>query len=500
MHVFSYAQRRGAVAVRPHACMMSRDAGRHQDAAVFAEGSAMEGTRDVMDEMTPTESPLSKRRGRCVFISAAEPSADLHAAALIRAAHEIDPTIEFVGVAGPRMQEAGCVAVYDMTAHAAMLAGMFRVVPRAIAMLGRSRAWLRGEGGGRRPEGGDRRSEDRGQKSEVGGRRPDLAVVVDSPLLHLRTAKYAYRAGVPVLYFIAPQVWAWGERRISRIRRYVRRMAVILPFEEEYFKKHGIDAQYVGNPLFDTLVAREVDKQRVDEIRGQAGGRKTRGGGEDAGKYGSALLESSGTRGAGVALLPGSRAHVVKEVFPGQVEVAEAIAKKWPATHFCVSAANDRAEAEIRLRLEGRGLSWSLHRGENGELLTACRLALVASGTATLETAFYHAPMIVMYNAPRWSYYLVGKWLLRINTLSLVNIIAGRHIVPEFMPFYRSTQPIIETALELFGSDEHIAQMRENLRAMMEPLIKTGASRNAARMVVEMLEERQDVKATGKRE
>ena len=120
-------------------------------------------------------------------------------------------------------------------------------------------------------------------------------------------------------------------------------------------------------------------------------------------------------------------------------------------------------------------------------MLRACDLCLVASGTATLEVAYHHAPMIVMYNAPRWSYHLVGRWIIRTPYLSLVNILANRELVPEFMPFYRSTEPIIAEALGLLSTPESLAQAREEIAALIDPMIKTGASKNAAGMVMTML-------------
>ena len=377
----------------------------------------------------PTPAPL-------VFISAAEPSADLHAASLIRAVHQQDPEVRFFGVAGPLMQDAGCEAVFDMTSHAAMAAGMFKAIPRALAML-------------------------RTSKKALNERRPDLAIVIDSPILHLRTTRFARRAGVPVLYYIAPQLWAWGAGRINKVRDTVDRLAVIFPFEETYFRERGVQAEYVGHPLFDSLTAREVDHQRVADLQ----------------KLGKPLL----------AILPGSRSHVVEEVFPGQLEVAAAVNNQFPGSAICVSAANKRARALIEERLAPTRLNATVLEGENAEMLRACDLCLVASGTATLEVAYHHAPMIVMYNAPRWSYHLVGRWIIKTPYLSLVNILADRQLVPEFMPFYRSTEPIITRALGLLSNPESLAQARTDIAALIDPMIKTGASKNAADMVSAML-------------
>ncbi len=371
-----------------------------------------------------------------IFISAAEPSADLHGASLIKAVHQIDPAVRFVGVAGPKMQRAGCEVIEDMTAHAAMAGGVIKLVPRALALL-------------------------RKCKKRLNQQKFDLAIVIDSPTLNLPMAKHARNAGIPVLYFIAPQVWAWAEGRIRRLRARVRQLAVILPFEEEYFRGHGIQADYVGHPLFDSLAKRDIDQEKIKNIRDR------------------------GTPVVGI--LPGSRGHVASEVFPGQLEVAQAIQQAHPETHFCVSIANDKTEAIITPLLEKANINHSLHRNENGEVLSAADMVLVASGTATLETAYYNVPMIVMYNGSWLGYELAGRWLIKTKLFSLVNILAGKELVPEFMPYYKSTKPIIAKALELLDTPGKLDQMRSEIAATINPLVKTGASENTAKIVLELL-------------
>lgn len=379
-------------------------------------------------------------RSKTIFISAAEPSADLHAAALIRAYRLLDPAVRFAGIAGPKMRDAGCEGLYDMTAHAAMLGGVFRVVPKALAAIRQSRRFV--------------------QSHDV-----DLAIVVDSPTLHLPLAKHIKRAGVPVLYFIAPQIWAWGKNRIGKLRRRADRLAVILPFEQDFFSQQGMNAQYVGHPLFDELTRRSLDREKIERIRSSGQPR--------------------------IAILPGSRAHVVEEVFAGQLEVAAAIARRLDGAHFCISVANDRVAPLIDQRLKGFTPSYSLHHGHNGEVLSACDLALIASGTITLEAAYYHIPMIVMYNASRVVYELIGRWIINCQHLSLVNILAGREIVPEFMPYFRTTEPIIKEALRLLESKDELDRVRTELNELMTPMVKTGASANAARIAFDMVEKRE---------
>ncbi|HUU83283.1 MAG TPA: lipid-A-disaccharide synthase [Phycisphaerae bacterium] len=381
--------------------------------------------------------PPGNSRGPLVFISACEPSADMHAAGLIRAVGKLRPEVRFMGVAGPAMRAAGCDGIFDMTAHSAMLLGAVRAVAPACKLLAATKRHLR--------------------------EQPfAAAVVVDSPTLNLRIARQAKRCGIPVLYFIAPQLWAWGAFRIRRVRRRVDRMAVILPFEEEYFRDRHVDATYVGHPLFDSLAQRPPSSDGVTSIRKQGG--------------------------PVVALLPGSRLHVVQEVLPGQLELAGRILARFPDAHVGVSVANPVVRAAVESHVAASGLPIAAYQDRNDDLLTAADLALVASGTATLEVAYRHTPMIVMYNASRWAYRLIGRWLIRTRHLSLVNILAGRELVPEFMPYYTSTRPIADRAIALLCDPEARRSMSNQLAALIDPLVKTGAPENTAQILLQMID------------
>ena len=356
-----------------------------------------------------------------IFISVAEPSADLHAGSLIQAVRARVPEADFVGVAGPRMVDRGCTSLFDMTSHSTMLAGVVSNVGRALRMFSLV----------------DR---------TLGSQPFDAAVVVDSPTLHLPMARRLKARGIPVLYFIAPQTWAWAEYRVGQIRRQTDRLAVILPFEEAYFQGHGCEATYVGHPLFDVLTKRRQDPSFGSQIPADAG--------------------------PIITILPGSRKHVVTEVFPGQIEVARRIKRRFRKAHFLVSVANPQTAGIIDGLIAKAGMSFDLHTGRNVDLITAADLVLVASGTATLETAYYHKPMIVMYNSSRVGYQLIGRWLISTKFFSLVNILAGRELVPEFMPYYRSPTPIAEKAIEMLNNPTGLEKTANALRELIQPLVK----------------------------
>lgn len=386
-------------------------------------------------QVVPSDGKPSHAAPR-IFISAAEPSGDQHAAELIHAIVAIRPDSRFFGVAGPKMQAAGCRPIEDFTARSTMLVGAVRLAGHAWRLWRQVGRMLTAE-------------------------PADLAILVDSPTLHLPMAKRIRKAGCPVLYYVAPQLWAWAPWRIRRVRARVNRLAAILPFEEAYFRERGVDARFVGHPLIEQLAARKVPPEAVAQFA--AAGRPL------------------------IACLPGSRSHVVREVLPGQIEVAQAIGRKHPAASFVFAAASESAADAIRAALAGAGLKARVEVGANGEILSAADLALVASGTATLEAAYYRTPMVVMYNGSKWGYRLVGRWLVRTPQLSLVNILAGRRIVPEFMPYYTSTVPIAAESLDILANEARRDTMRVDLDAVIRSLGAGNAARTTAEMALEMI-------------
>ncbi|MFQ6047744.1 MAG: lipid-A-disaccharide synthase [Phycisphaerae bacterium] len=372
-----------------------------------------------------------------VFVAAFEPSADMHGAGLIRAARSRRPDLQFVGFAGPQMRRAGCRVLEDLTVRSAMLVGAAGNVARAARIVWRAERLL-------------------------GHCRFGAAVLIDSPTLNLPLAHRCRAHGVAVMYYIAPQTWAWGRFRLGKIRRRVDRLACILPFEQDYFRQRGINATFVGHPLFETLSAQVPCPGRIQQLR--AGARVV------------------------VALLPGSRHHVIREVLPGQLAVAEAIRQRFSGARFLISAVDKRAVALIEGFLARTDLPASV-LPHAAELICAADLALVASGTATLEVAYYLRPMIVMYNAPRWGYRLLGRWLIQARYLSLLNVLADRQIVPEFMPYYRSTEPIARRAIELLSDAAQRQRMRADLADVIAALRRPGASANAAALLLDLLAE-----------
>ncbi len=373
-----------------------------------------------------------------VFISAAETSGDRYAASLIHEIRRMLPATHFIGVAGPRMRDAGCEPIDDFTVHAEMLLGAARLAGRAYRLIRAIRRRLRAE-------------------------PADVAILVDSPALHLPMARQIRRTGCPVLYYVAPQLWAWAPWRIRKVRRQVDRLAAILPFEEAYFRARGVDTTYVGHPLIEQL-AQEADSGEGPTFAGL---------GEPV-----------------IACLPGSRAHVIRDVLPGQIEVVRAIAERHPRCVVLFAAAHPEAREVMTHALSGERFPHRVEVGANRAMLRAADLALCASGTATLEVAYHRVPMIVMYNGTNRGFWFVGRWFIHTPHLSLVNILAGRRIVPEFMPYYTSTEPIAAEALDLLGNETRRRRMREDLEQVVRSLGTQPAAAHTARMAVEMIRAR----------
>ncbi|MGQ9649190.1 MAG: lipid-A-disaccharide synthase [Phycisphaerae bacterium] len=384
-------------------------------------------------DQKPSSPPPSSPR---IFISAAEPSGDRHAAGLVWEIRRLCPQAHLFGVGGPAMQAAGCVAIDDLTSKSAMLVGSLRLLGHAWRLLRRISRTLE-------------------------ACPADLAIIVDSPALHLPMAKRLRKSGCPVLYYIAPQLWAWAPWRIRRLRRRVDRVAAILPFEEDYFRQRGVDAKYVGHPLVEQLANYKLDPTLLKDIGGA----------------GSPVI----------ACLPGSRSHVIREVLPGQVEVARTIAKHHPRAVFLFAAADARGSAIIRETLPGSDLNYRIEIAHLPEVLSTSDLALCASGTATLEVAYHGVPMVVMYNGSKWGYRLVGRHLITTPYLSLVNILAGRRVVPEFMPYYDSAEPIAAEALDILATPARREAMKADLGRIIDSLGTSRAAEQTARMAIQMI-------------
>ena len=371
---------------------------------------------------------------RRVFITAAEFSGDQHASQLIHSLRQLDPDLLIEGHGGQEMAAAGALIHQETTRGAAMI---LQAVARAGEMW-RLFRWT---------------------KRYFAQNRPDLLICVDSPAMNFHFAKIAHQRGIPVLYYIAPQLWAWREGRIRKLRNWVDHVACILPFEESYFRRHGVNATFVGHPLFDQLPPQ----------RGPAPGPRFP------------------DRPPVIGLLPGSRRSEALANYPHLLHVASqgraafpdvsVLVPTTPATHPLVekmSRAIDRLEFGLALF---------------DRMVPHCDLCITVSGTATLHVAGYGIPMVAVYRFSRTLWNLVGRWLLKTRTYTLVNLLAEQrqHIIPEYIPWFGSTRPVADHVIDFLRHPEKMAQQQAKLAQMLARLDKPGASMNAAALAMSMI-------------
>lgn len=369
-----------------------------------------------------------------VLIISGEASGDLHGANLARALTELDPTVTLVGVGGAAMKAAG-VRLVEGFGHLDImgligLSAIRAVIKRFVAMrrLLRSDAW-------------------------------DAVVFIDNPGLNLRYAWFAKAAGLRVIYYIAPQIWAWNPGRMKYIQQRVDRVIVILPFEAELYRKVGMPCTFVGHPLLDA-VAPHYDRAGLRE-RFQLK-----------------------TGGQVVALLPGSRSREVQSLLPTLLEAAARLARERPGRQFILAQASTISDHLLQPILQQSAVPVTVVKEQASEVMAVSDLVLVASGTATLQAAVVGTPMVLLYRTDRVTYRL-ARWLIRVPWIGLVNLVAGRPVVPELIQDEATGERLYEEARRLLDDPAAYDDMKRALAAVKASLGEPGASYRAARVVLD---------------
>lgn len=380
---------------------------------------------------------------KTIFISACEPSADAHCANLITAVKQKGydnpddtPGITWIGVAGQKTAAAGCDLLEDTVAHAAMIHNVFGEIGFYFKVIRRISAYFKSN-------------------------NVDLVVVCDSPAFNFHVARAAKKAGIKVLWYVAPQLWAWAPWRINKLRRRCDKLACILPFEKEWFKRRDMDAEFVGNPLFDDI-SLDLSESYKD-------------------------YSDYDPTAARIALLPGSRKAEIQTLWPAMQEVAVSIKEKHPNTKFLVSAANDEKLQLIKEK-QVKDFNCEYFLCDVAKVTKRSDLAIVASGSATLQVAAAGCPMVVMYQSSRIIWHLLGKYLIKTRFLSLVNILAQRELVTEFMPYFTSTEPIFQRCAKLLSSPAGLGQISRDLVNLVTPMKRFNASKRLAEIAMDMLD------------
>ncbi len=364
------------------------------------------------------------------MIIAGEASGDLHGAALVKAMLKKNPVLSFSGIGGEHLKDAGVYLLAD--ASTLSVVGITEVFSRLSGIFKAMAA----------------------VKNFLRTRRPDLVILIDFPDFNLHIAGTAKRLNIPVLYYISPQIWAWRRGRVKKIRKRVSHIAVILPFEESFYRKHNIPVSYVGHPLLDQAVC--TSHPAPESLR--------------------------------IAFLPGSREGEIARHLPLMLEAACILNKKRNDMEFVISLAPSvkREFAEnIISHFSLLNSQFSYVTGAE-KAFEACSVAVAASGTVTLQGALAGVPMAVIYKVSPLSY-LAGRAMIKVRHISLVNLIAGREIVPELIQGKASPENIADTVLNMTDDPRRLERMKLRLLGIRNMLGRAGASDRVAELATDMM-------------
>jgi lipid-A-disaccharide synthase len=375
--------------------------------------------------------------GKKVFIIAGEASGDVHGANLVKAMTAADPSLSFRGVGGRALREAGVellsdaaemavVGLVEVARHLLTIARAFRL---AISTL---RTW-----------------------------QPHLLILIDYPDFNLLVARKAKQLGIPVMYYVSPQVWAWRSGRVKTIRRCVDRMVVLFPFEETLYRKAGVPVSFVGHPFLDAVTVRDREE------------------------LGRRLGASLGGRPL-VGLLPGSRRNEVRALLPLMLEAAASLVRRMPHARFLLPLASTIRADQVRPLLPGRDLPLTVLEGRTQEAIQACELIVAASGSVTLEAAILGTPLVVVYKVHRLSYE-VGRRLIRVQHIGLVNLVAGETVAPELIQDQVTAEGIVKEVMVILENPGRRAWIRSRLEEVRRRLGSPGASIRAAEIALSLL-------------
>jgi lipid-A-disaccharide synthase len=374
---------------------------------------------------------------KTIMIVAGEASGDMHGAALVREMLKINPSLNFYGIGGTRLREAGVELLADASDMAVV--GLTEVISKLGSFL---KIMNR-------------------MKKTLETCRPALVILIDYPDFNLPLARAAHKKGVKIFYYISPQVWAWRKGRIRQIKRIVDRMAVILPFEVDVYGRGDFSIQYVGHPLLDVV---KTDCSRR-EVRREF-----------------CLLENDNI----IALLPGSRKSEVVKLLPEMLRASEIIAQKIPGARFVLPLAETLDKKIITDIISGFAVKVAVLSGRTYDVISCADLAIVASGTATLETALLGIPMIIIYKISPLSYF-IGKIAISVKNIGLVNIIAGSTIVPELIQHEATGERIAGEALSILQDGTRRQKIIDDLALIREKLGSPGAALRAAMLACDMI-------------
>lgn len=369
-----------------------------------------------------------------ILIVTGEASGDLHGAHLVKALKALSPDLQIVGIGGASMQAAGAEVVKDIPQLDVMGLIGLSAVKTMLQRVSRIRALIKRE-------------------------RWDLVVLIDNPGLNFHFARVAKASGLKVLYYIAPQVWAWRRGRMRWIQQRVDHVVAILPFEEPLYKNAGVRCTFVGNPLLDE-VAPTYDR---DALRRQFG-----------------LTDD----GPVIGLFPGSRKAELLEHVPLLLETVKRLVEHHPTMQFVLAQASSVQDRFLADLLKSSPVPIKVFRNMASEVMAASDLLVVKSGTSTLQAAVVGTPMILFYRAPSWITYRLARLLIRVPWIGLANLVAGRGIVPELIHDEATPERLAQETVRLLTDRRAYDEMKVALRSVREALGTPGASHRAAETVL----------------
>lgn len=365
------------------------------------------------------------------YIIAGEASGDLHASNLVAEIKKKDKKAEFRGCGGDLMKAQGVELLKHYRTMAYM--GFVEVAVNLRKVLGNITQC----------------------KKDIVDYHPDVVILVDYPGFNLRIADFAHENGLKVVYYISPQIWAWKRRRVHKIKRSVDKMLVILPFEEEFYRRYGVDVTFVGNPLLDELAKVGTGNRSIFLRR-----------------------NSLGERREIIALLPGSRRQEVKRTLPVMIKVAS----HFPDYQFVIAGISS-LDKSLYKDIMGQSDVFFVEN-QTYELLQNSSAALVTSGTATLETALFSIPEVVCYKATGFSYRL-AKWMIKVKFISLVNLIMDREVVKELIQGDMNEDNLVKELDQLLHNGKRQRKLLEDYEELKDKLGNVGASEKAAGIICE---------------
>jgi lipid-A-disaccharide synthase len=369
-----------------------------------------------------------------VLIIAGEASGDLHGAGVVRELRKRDPEVSVFGIGGDKMQAAGMDLIYHIRELSFM--GFLEVIQHLPLI----------------------RSVEKTLESILKYRRPDVILLIDYPGFNLRFAKKAHQYGIKIVYYISPQVWAWNSGRVAKMKDVIDKMLVVFPFEVEIYRKENIDVEFVGHPLLEVL----------SEPQDRAGFFK---------RYG---LDNSKPV---IGLIPGSRKQEIERIFPAMIGAARLLHEQLGA-QIVVAVAPSLESDYVKSFLRDDTMMQCIHQATY-DVMGNVDVALVTSGTATLETGFFRTPMVVVYKTSFLTY-LIGRMLVKIKNIGLVNIVAGSQIVPELIQGEVQPDRLASIAAELLDDTNRRKDISSRLGIIREKLGTPGASKRVADVLLSM--------------